>query len=114
MVCARPCSPPGPIRPPSGPGWQGRAICLSCPSNLTEGPYRFDEKGRVFQRGATLLTPTIANDMLRCWSRACRLLFDSMVSTGRLDPAGFAQTEPKRGARDLYGLPRKEAVSAGI
>jgi len=104
------CSPPQRTGADQAALWAGLAAGHLQIVSSDHAPYRFDETGK-FSNGVDAPFPAIANGMPGLEPRL-PLMFDAMVSAGRLGPAGFAQLTSAAPA-DLYGLPGKGRIAPG-
>jgi dihydropyrimidinase len=104
------CSPPQRTEADQAALWAGIAAGHLQVVSSDHAPYRFDETGK-FANGRDAAFPAIANGMPGLEVRQ-PLLFDAMVSRGRLGAAGFARLTCEAPAW-LYGLPTKGRIAPG-
>ncbi|MCT4682824.1 MAG: dihydropyrimidinase [Roseicyclus sp.] len=104
------CSPPQRTKADQAALWAGLAAGHLQIVSSDHAPYRFDETGK-FSNGRDAPFPAIANGMPGLEPRL-PLMFDAMVSGGRLGPAGFARLTAEAPAA-LYGLPGKGRIAPG-
>ncbi|MGP1357833.1 dihydropyrimidinase [Roseicyclus sp.] len=105
------CSPPQRSVADQEALWQALALGDLQVISSDHAPYRFDETGKL-SAGPDAPFPAIANGMPGLELRL-PLLFDAMVSRGRLGLARFAELTATAPAR-LYGLPAKGAIAPGM
>ena len=104
------CSPPQRTRADQDALWRGLAAGVLQIVSSDHAPYRFDASGKL-SNGPDAAFPAIANGLPGLEPRL-PLMFDAMVSGGRLGPVAFAEVTSARAAR-LYGLPGKGAIAPG-
>jgi dihydropyrimidinase len=104
------CSPPQRTKADQRALWAGLAAGHLQLVSSDHAPYRFDETGK-FSNGFEAPFPAIANGMPGLEVRQ-PLMFDAMVSKGRLGAAGFARLTSEAPA-DLYGLAAKGRIAPG-
>jgi dihydropyrimidinase len=105
------CSPPQRSPADQEALWQALALGDLQVVSSDHAPYRFDETGKL-SAGPDAPFPAIANGMPGLQTRL-PLLFDAMVSRGRLGLARFVEVTATAPAR-LYGLPGKGAIAPGM
>jgi dihydropyrimidinase len=105
------CSPPQRTRSDQAALWRGLASGVLQIVSSDHAPYRFDASGKL-SNGADAPFPAIANGLPGLEPRL-PLMFDAMVSGGRLGPVAFTEVTAARAAR-LYGLPGKGAIAPGF
>jgi len=105
------CSPPQRTQDDQQALWAGLAAGHLQVVSSDHAPYRFDETGK-FSNGLDAAFPGIANGMPGLELRQ-PLMFDAMVSRGRLGLAGFARLTAEAPA-DLYGLSTKGRIAPGF
>ncbi|MBF9047625.1 dihydropyrimidinase [Rhodobacterales bacterium LSUCC0031] len=104
------CSPPQRSADDQDALWAGIAARHIQIVSSDHAPYRFDDTGK-FANGWDAPFPAIANGMPGLEPRQ-PLMFDAMVSRGRLGLAGFAKITTEAPAA-LYGLPGKGRIAPG-
>lgn len=104
------CSPPQRSMDDQEALWAGIAAGHIQIVSSDHAPYRFDDTGK-FANGWDAPFPAIANGMPGLEPRQ-PLMFDAMVSRGRLGLAGFAEITAAAPAA-LYGLPGKGRIEPG-
>ena len=104
------CSPPQRTEADQHALWTGLAMGHLQLVSSDHAPYRFDETGK-FSNGLDAPFPGISNGMPGLELRQ-PLMFDAMVSRGRLGLAVFARLTAEAPA-DLYGLPGKGRIAPG-
>ena len=105
------CSPPQRTQADQRALWAGLAAGHLSVVSSDHAPYRFDETGK-FANGLDAAFPAIANGMPGLETRQ-PLMFDAMVSHGRLGAPGFARLTSEAPA-DLYGLATKGRIAPGL
>jgi dihydropyrimidinase len=105
------CSPPQRTEADQRALWAGLAAGHLQLVTSDHAPYRFDETGK-FANGRDAPFPAIANGMPGLEVRM-PLMFDAMVSRGRLGLAAFARVTAEAPA-ELYGLPGKGRIAPGF
>jgi dihydropyrimidinase len=105
------CSPPQRTEADQEALWSALALGDLQVISSDHAPYRFDETGKL-SAGPDAPFPAIANGMPGLEVRL-PLLFDAMVSRGRLGLARFAELTATAPAR-LFGLPGKGAIAPGM
>ena len=104
------CSPPQRTADDQEALWAGIAAGHIQIVSSDHAPYRYDETGK-FANGFDAPFPAIANGMPGLEPRL-PLMFDAMVSRGRLGLAGFARLNCEAPAA-LYGLQAKGRIAPG-
>jgi dihydropyrimidinase len=104
------CSPPQRTHADQEALWQALALGDLQVISSDHAPYRFDETGKL-SAGAQAPFPAIANGMPGLEVRL-PLLFDAMVSRGRLGLSRFVELTATAPAR-LYGLATKGEIAPG-
>jgi dihydropyrimidinase len=104
------CSPPQRTKADQAALWAGLAAGHLQIVSSDHAPYRFDEAGKL-SNGRDAPFPAIANGMPGLEPRL-PLMFDAMVSAGRLGATGFARLTAEAPAA-LYGLPGKGRIAPG-
>jgi len=105
------CSPPQRTKADQQALWAGLAAGHLQVVSSDHAPYRFDETGK-FSNGLDAPFPGIANGMPGLEVRQ-PLMFDAMVTRGRLGLPGFARLTTEAPA-DLYGLATKGRIAPGF
>jgi dihydropyrimidinase len=104
------CSPPQRTEADQSALWEGLADGTLALVSSDHAPYRFDASGKL-AAGPEAPFPAIANGLPGLETRL-PLMFDAMVSRGRLGPEAFARLTATAAA-DLYGLTRKGRIAPG-
>ena len=104
------CSPPQRSKDDQEALWAGIAAGHIQIVSSDHAPYRYDETGK-FANGWDAQFPAIANGMPGLEPRQ-PLMFDAMVTRGRLGLAGFARLTSEAPAA-LYGLQGKGRIAPG-
>ena len=105
------CSPPQRTGADQEALWRALALGDLALVSSDHAPYRFDETGKLAE-GEDAPFPAIANGLPGLETRL-PLLFDAMVSRGRLGPKAFAELTAAALAR-VYGLERKGRIAPGM
>jgi dihydropyrimidinase len=104
------CAPPQRTEADQAALWEGLADGTLALVSSDHAPYRFDATGKL-AAGPEAPFPEIANGLPGLETRMA-LMFDAMVSRGRLGAEAFARVTATAAA-DLYGLPRKGRIAPG-
>ncbi|MFW5641857.1 MAG: amidohydrolase family protein, partial [Roseicyclus sp.] len=105
------CSPPQRTRADQAALWAALALGDLQVVSSDHAPYRFDATGKL-SAGPEATFPEIANGMPGLETRL-PLMFDAMVSRGRLGLLAFVEVTSATPAR-LYGLAGKGAIAPGF
>jgi dihydropyrimidinase len=105
------CSPPQRLAADQDALWQALDQRDLQIVSSDHAPYRFDESGKL-SAGPDATFAQIANGLPGLETRL-PLMFDAMVSKGRGGPEAFARLTATNAA-DIYGLPMKGRLSAGM
>lgn len=105
------CSPPQRTVEDQEALWQGIALGDIQVVSSDHAPYRFDASGKL-AAGPDAPFPKIGNGMPGLETRL-PLLFDAMVTRGRLGPEKFVEITASAPAR-LYGLESKGRIAPGM
>ena len=104
------CSPPQRAVPDQEALWQALEQGDLQVVSSDHAPYRLDETGK-FAHGVDAPFPKIANGMPGLETRL-PLMFDAMVSKGRIGPERFVELTSTNPA-EIYGLPGKGRIAPG-
>ncbi|MBF9048518.1 dihydropyrimidinase [Roseobacter sp. HKCCD9010] len=104
------CSPPQRAMPDQDALWQALEQGDLQVVSSDHAPYRLDETGK-FAHGVDAPFPKIANGMPGLETRL-PLMFDAMVSQGRIGPERFVELTSTNPA-EIYGLPGKGRIAPG-